>query len=376
VFPSLTFILKGLLVPPEEISSSYFYQSCEAFLITPNASLRCILSRLVLMDVLRITPAFASTYQCGSTLLTSYLPVNMYSISLQILSIMVTLIFIFSSNLVRYPHWVMDLFPGIYWPSYRLNEKKDIRGVSVPYRLLRPSQIISTTMNQIIVLLSFGLCSPVLCCYITLSLCANLCCWLMLIGRFVSFPRAVPAVILPSPTPTGYHSATLVLTPSLTTLFPAEKAACDSSNLQPPHVLEDYALAMSYLNQQLHRVNSHLLVCKWPVIITSTCFVTLLCWEMAGDRGGWSQALWAPIMGVVLFAMVWIWDRMLVNGTINFDQQMSWIFESDPISRSPSVELIAVHSSLHPTPVQAERSTLANQRTPSANQSLTKTGPH
>lgn len=134
------------------------------------------------MDTLFITPSFAYSYQCGSTLLTSYLPVFMYSISLQIFALIAKLIFIFSSDPTRYPPWLLSR--RIYWPSYRTKEYGDMGG-----GLVEPYQIISTAMNNIILLLSFGLCSPILCCYITSSLCLSLTSWQILIGRFVYFQR-------------------------------------------------------------------------------------------------------------------------------------------------------------------------------------------
>jgi hypothetical protein len=157
------------------------------------------------MQVLQITPPFSYTYQCGSTLLTSYLPVYMYSISLQIFFLVATLVFIFSSNLTQYPNWLLELFPGIYWPICSFND--NIRDVN---RLIGPSQITSSAMNHFILLLSFGLCSPVLCCYIALSLCANLYCWLMLIGRFVSFHRDLSVVGSPPQPPSSPPSIGLL----------------------------------------------------------------------------------------------------------------------------------------------------------------------
>jgi hypothetical protein len=139
------------------------------------------------MDVLQITPAFAYSYQCGSTLLTSYLPVYIYSISLQIISLFINLFLIFYTSRTPYPHWFMKLFPGIYWPSYWVhtsnNETNKVRSL----RLIRPSQIITLAMNDFILFLSFGLCCPILCCYITFNLCLHLFVWLMLIGRFVLY---------------------------------------------------------------------------------------------------------------------------------------------------------------------------------------------
>jgi hypothetical protein len=68
---------------------------------------------------------------------------------------------------------------------------------------------------------------------------------------------------------------------------------------------------LQLLNQQLRGVNSSLVVCKWPVTLTSCFFLTLLCWDMAGDKGGWSQALWVPIVGVVMIMTIWLLDHAL-----------------------------------------------------------------
>jgi hypothetical protein len=69
------------------------------------------------------------------------------------------------------------------------------------------------------------------------------------------------------------------------------------------------------LDQQLQGVHSSLLVCKWPVALMSCFFVTLLCWDMAGDKGGWSQALWVPIVGVAMVLAIWVWDRLWIPGS-------------------------------------------------------------
>jgi hypothetical protein len=142
------------------------------------------------MDVLKITPPFFYSYQCGSTLLTSYIPVHMYSVSLQILSTIATFIFVISSSSVmtQYPHWLLSLLPGVCWPGHWQSvESSSVDLNPKPIRLVEPHQIVSNTMSSLTLLLSFGLCSPVLCGYIALSICMYLCCWLMLVGRFVYF---------------------------------------------------------------------------------------------------------------------------------------------------------------------------------------------
>jgi hypothetical protein len=105
-------------------------------------------------------------------------------------------------------------------------------------------------------------------------------------------------------------------------------------------------LTTNLLNQQLQDVHSFFLVCKWPVTLTSCFFITLLCWEMAGDHGGWDRALWVPVVGLVLVLIIWIWDRTLVNGTISFDKAP--LFDSPNCDLMPnSVELLVTRSTLH-----------------------------
>jgi hypothetical protein len=145
------------------------------------------------MDVLKITPPFFYSYQCGSTLLTAYIPVYMYSVSLQLISTLVTFAFILftsSHHMTQQPHWswLLKSFPGICWPSHWSNVDYHLSNPTPekkPIRLIKPHRIISRIMNNMVLLLSFGLCSPVLCCYVTLNICVYLSCWLILIGRFV-----------------------------------------------------------------------------------------------------------------------------------------------------------------------------------------------
>ena len=181
-------------MPPNDITSSYSYLSCVTFWILSDGSSVCTLYVPRIMDVLKITPPFYYSYQCGSTLLTSYIPVYMYSISVQIFSSVVTFVCIMFTGTMRakYIGWLLILFPGVCWPSHWSNitvdhSILDPQKHGEPIQLINPYRIISSVVNNIVLLLSFGLCSPVLCVYISLSICVHLCHWLMLIGRFVCF---------------------------------------------------------------------------------------------------------------------------------------------------------------------------------------------
>jgi hypothetical protein len=104
------------------------------------------------------------------------------------------------------------------------------------------------------------------------------------------------------------------------------------------------------LDQQVRDVDSSLLVSKWPVILTSCCFVTLMAWEMAGDQEGWFQAKWVPIVGVVISILIWVWDRVLISGVIpnrDWSRRFSDLCSSFLPNNRPAASLEIVHSSLH-----------------------------
>lgn len=104
------------------------------------------------MEVLKLTPPFTYSYQCGSTILTSYIPVYMYSVIIQILVDISRVIAIFHFQ-------------------------------QLPQQNIKSSKIISSVMNNLVLLLSFGFSSPVLCFCICLEMIVSEKCWLMLIGK-------------------------------------------------------------------------------------------------------------------------------------------------------------------------------------------------
>jgi hypothetical protein len=243
------------------------------------------------MDPLHISPAFSYSYQCGSTLMTSYIPVFMYTTSFQILSIFLLVILIFVLDSPQTPLWILKLFPRVCWIMCPENS-------SIGTLLIDPSRIISTLMNNLILLLSFGLCCPVLGSSVTGCICVNLVSWKMITGRFVKTHRCCLSI--------------------------------------PPR--REDQLLLILLEQQLEGVSSYLQLCKWPVILTSTLFTTLISWDMAGDKVGWMKALWVPIVGAVILMTIWFWDHLL---TRKFSERDS-LFPSSEASNN--LELISTYS--------------------------------
>jgi hypothetical protein len=296
------------------------------------------------MAPLKITPPFSYSYQCGSTLLVSYIPVYLYSVSLQLVSIFV----VASSTFSFLPEgWLIKWISPIGWPL-SLISKLNTLSSNPSSRLISLHQIISNVVSNMILLLSFGLCSPVLAGYIALSTLVTTWCWLILVGRFVSCRLAVN------------HSLTANATSTTNSLHPEENPmsvlcsyqiddnkergtqdeSCTQSVDKSFQQSEDGFLIL--LNQQLSGVSS-LIVCKWPIISTSCFFMTLLCWEMVGDKLGWKAGFWVPVVGVFILLIVWIWDRFLVFHAIDLAKHHTilTLFFSSPHLPSPSSDALS-----------------------------------
>jgi hypothetical protein len=291
------------LVPPDDITVSYTYERCVLY-SSGLSDHRCLVYA-PFVEVLDITPPFAYSYQCGSTLLVAYVPVHIYSVSMQIVSISVSSLLVFSANLWVLPAWVIAQYPSIAWP---LSSTPD--HLSSPHqRLLSPAQILARVVSQLVLLLSFGLCSPVLGGAIALSVCLTLSYWRMLIGRF--------AILRPDLLGSG--------PPSSLSLF--------------SHCPEGKTTATA--DDELEAFQTYLPACKWAIILPSSLFICLLCWEMAGDSAGWFDAVWVPFASLGTVALLWLWDRGLAAGLFNLG--CSVCFSSLPTSTS----LEFVNSSLH-----------------------------
>jgi hypothetical protein len=311
------------------------------------------------MRIQRFTPPFTYSYQCGSFALTSYIPVYMYVVTIHMSAVLLQLIIIFM-NPHHPPLWLKRLFLGISWPlAFERDNLFCEEGLKSPsenalkeQRLIKPYEIISSVINNLILLLSFGLCSPVLGCYIALSICVSLCSWLMLIGRFV-FLR-LPSFSSTSPSH-GVPVSTISLPPSPSppSSNPLNAAALVSSEF-PPGVPQYQDRLVAILDQQLHGFHSYLLVCKWPIILTSCFFFSVICWDIAGDKVGWFSALWVPLVGVAMLVMLLAWDRVLLSGKVDFSDSLPYFFITSPPSRSsvemvPSRLIISPHHDLSPS---------------------------
>jgi hypothetical protein len=249
------------------------------------------------MDPLQITPPFTYSYQCGSTLLVAYIPVYMYSITIQIL----------------FQTFKVGMFSLI-------NRRRRFENF-LPWLGLVPSQVISNLMNNILLLLSFGLCSPVLGCYIILSICMSSITWQILIGRSVREQVRLIEILSNDDlcvrntielTKTSEHK--LQFTDSTLNLMIVEESWNQKNEFDDPvdHKSQLKIVPDHFLGSAQSSISS-ILICKWPILWTSCIFITLLCWEIVGDQVGWYGGWWVLLFGGLIMCGIWVWNVWLLS---------------------------------------------------------------
>jgi hypothetical protein len=123
----------------------YSYLLCTVVTVSPNQSTCARYERLT-MEVIKLTPPFTYSYQCGTTLLISYIPVYLYSAAFGIVVEVSRVVILFQ---LKFDDSRKNILQDFYLP--------------------RMSFVVSHLINNLILLLSFGLSCPVLCIGICLS---------------------------------------------------------------------------------------------------------------------------------------------------------------------------------------------------------------
>eukprot|EP01039_Chlorochromonas_danica_P005773 gene5773-6357_t len=127
------------------------------------------------------TPSFIYYYTCGSKLLTLYTPVFIY---------------IYTMILILLPllYFVMAVVPRAYWPpgGYLLRQVDGVlrpndRGVVNFNRLVRARPMQAFMIHHIIILLTFGVCCPVLAMVMATSLTVDTFMWQMILIRYIKY---------------------------------------------------------------------------------------------------------------------------------------------------------------------------------------------
>jgi hypothetical protein len=195
-------------------------------------------------------------------------------------------------------------------------------------------KVLPPIFNNLMILLTFGLCSPILALVLVCTISVTGLQWLFFIGRFFLLRLRNPSKLAKR---FQSDECQIVEAATLTKKFSLEKDSVkdlederrSEANLERRStisvVMDEPLLILDAILRKTVRYES---VYIWPIVITSCLFVTCLSWDMAGDRVGWSGAIWVPICGVLMPPVLWILCR--------WDGRYCW--QSRPAVRGEEIE--------------------------------------
>jgi hypothetical protein len=231
---------------------------------------RCLSYTDIAVEVEPFRPHFYYNNLCGSTILQVYIPIYMYIYSILLIVPPISLYFL--SRFVEYeslPRLLKPFVPAILWPiesedtirdSLSSTEGKSVVPTVSPL-LFKRDNIAVSLMLHVALLITFGLCSPILGVAITTVTCLSITQWRILIARFVSLR--------------SLHNKRLSL-----------REAQDDA-------------VMNVLNRVVGDTASCFKSMLWTVLWMSCVFFAFLCWDIASDTVGWIQSCWIPITAVL-----------------------------------------------------------------------------
>lgn len=258
------------------------------------------------------------------TLLTSYLPIYMYSMTLQILSLVLKFLTIiyFGGHQEGVPSWLLRFISPICFPSSSLSNATSLANHS--RKFIDPTSIIFSVMYNVTIFFTFGLCSPILGCYIIVYVTLQCSFWLIMVGRFIDFVHRKDQEN-PDPRTSSYlYSSKSVDDIEIREMSCIEmkinekfdQNALNEESTFGPFLYQNSALPLqnidciSILNNQVGHVGQLLYIARWPVVYTSCLFMTLLSWDIAGDAIGWYAAIWIPFTGLLMLVFLCTWDKL------------------------------------------------------------------
>ena len=151
-------------------SNAFNFPTCQSFNLTTGQCDEFAMT----VAVINYVPAFTYNHQCSSTLFVDYIPVFVYTYVSYYLTTLFSGAIITSLKKASIPKLLVSVLPGLLWPA----EAEDGLG-----RLIRMDGIIVTVMNNFIVLLTFGLASPLLAGAIIIGTLLQTYEWQILFGR-------------------------------------------------------------------------------------------------------------------------------------------------------------------------------------------------
>lgn len=258
------------MVPPTEVKSQYDYTYC-AYTIFDGFVSYCgeEATRTVYVSPLR--PPFSYNNLCTSTILTNYIPVYVFVYAIQLLVIVLQVTVLASVKYTSLPKLLQRGLHGVFWPNHEwVSSRVEPRGI------LKATEIVSfDILNHLAVFLTFGISSPYLALILIISVCLKLYMWRVVIGRF-TYVRSPPSIDCGQ--------------------IAVDDGMCGSEGDSGLSTLSVACLPI------LDMLEDNI----WPIVVSSSMFFAVICWDMAGDKVDWIGSLWAPV--IVLLIPLFLWS--------------------------------------------------------------------
>ena len=268
----------------DAVSTPYSYDTCLSRIHYANTGITsCREYGTMSVDSVPLVPPFTYNYQCGSVLLTSFIPVLIMGYSIQLLLPVAAMAILTYVPYSLIPLVCRHMFRGILWPTQwsqggtELVHNKLFVNKHTDVMLQIRSILCNDVLNNWILMLTFGLCSPILAVAIVCCVLVKMTLWMILIGRFTRH-------VLVGNGDSDGDSAVKAPVPRVSTII------VDTSNDEVIY------FALESLTQVRISLFNALKYSFWRLAWCSALFVGLLSWDLAGDEVGWLQSLWVPLL--------------------------------------------------------------------------------
>jgi len=301
---------QGLLIPADAVRTPYTYRSCLGHTTNHDTDeTLCALYGTVEVESASMIPPFTYNNQCGSVLLSAYIPVLLLGYAIQIVLPLVVLGTLVTLRYESVPLTCRLMLHGLIWPEHWLQggdgyTHNRIVMDSRPDVMLQIRSILcNDVLNNWLLMVTFGLCSPVLAVAVACAVVLKMCLWVLLVGRFtrhvlyhsdnatgdkVDMEDGVPISV--SLSTTANESARPRVSEAVIT-----RTTRSSTTVSTRHTNDVTYFALDSLAGVVIPLFKVLVVSFWGLVWCSALFVSLLGWDMAADEVGWLQSLWIPL---------------------------------------------------------------------------------
>jgi hypothetical protein len=294
-----------------------------------------------------MVPPFVYNFQCGSAILVAYIPVYIYTYCLRIALQYVYFLWIDRVQYADVPLWLRCfIWPNVRWPEHwsraatpsvtpppppnhassstiegtgRLTEESSAGTIfdASTHMIIDPHKIVAVALHDVALLLTYGLCSPVLAFAIVLGAALSLGLRRIFIGRFLylrtSYLLSSSAERREEWTVAAAGAGAEVSSPlGRLSFLPQhlQHSEYREASFSGPQERQGRDFAVTALESALQVTRGYFRVCVWPVVVMSAVFFAGVCFDMAGDESGWESALWLPICAFSLPVVILIGTKL------------------------------------------------------------------